>query len=376
MSDKNNITGEAKELLLAKLLEDSKKHRIKSIAERYNIKLSEKNTKQQMIDAALPAIEMQFGVKLKHYSNDELQLAMNCFTESEISEQLAEEVMNSAPFADGAIFITSKKDKFYAAVPHELAGKLMMRCVKQCKQCKQCTQCTPSTTGEIDRCALACAAIYGSFTPGMLANAANTAYSIDLTDQQAEQYLTTADTDAFAYADGMAVSSSAGSLEVQQEAAAIDFYIPSRGEIEAYAAYGADSSDYYYRQIVNFVYNNTDITYDKAAVLMREIADWCRKNEGFAPIFETLKQSGLRLSPDQYNYLLGMIGELSNRTRKPSLKGHKPEEIEGLKSVIIPSVQISAAKREPVRVEHKIGRNDLCPCGSGKKYKKCCGKNK
>ena len=26
--------------------------------------------------------------------------------------------------------------------------------------------------------------------------------------------------------------------------------------------------------------------------------------------------------------------------------------------------------------EHKIGRNDPCPCGSGKKYKKCCGANK
>ena len=24
----------------------------------------------------------------------------------------------------------------------------------------------------------------------------------------------------------------------------------------------------------------------------------------------------------------------------------------------------------------KIGRNDPCPCGSGKKYKKCCGKGK
>lgn len=23
----------------------------------------------------------------------------------------------------------------------------------------------------------------------------------------------------------------------------------------------------------------------------------------------------------------------------------------------------------------KIGRNDLCPCGNGKKFKKCCGKN-
>lgn len=28
----------------------------------------------------------------------------------------------------------------------------------------------------------------------------------------------------------------------------------------------------------------------------------------------------------------------------------------------------------PIRNENKIGRNDLCPCGSGKKYKKCCGK--
>jgi hypothetical protein len=30
---------------------------------------------------------------------------------------------------------------------------------------------------------------------------------------------------------------------------------------------------------------------------------------------------------------------------------------------------------QPVRTEPKIGRNDPCPCGSGKKYKKCCGKN-
>ena len=29
-----------------------------------------------------------------------------------------------------------------------------------------------------------------------------------------------------------------------------------------------------------------------------------------------------------------------------------------------------------VREEPKVGRNDPCPCGSGKKYKKCCGKDK
>ena len=28
-----------------------------------------------------------------------------------------------------------------------------------------------------------------------------------------------------------------------------------------------------------------------------------------------------------------------------------------------------------IRKPRKIGRNDPCPCGSGKKYKKCCGKN-
>jgi protein translocase subunit secA len=31
--------------------------------------------------------------------------------------------------------------------------------------------------------------------------------------------------------------------------------------------------------------------------------------------------------------------------------------------------------RGPVKKAKKIGRNDLCPCGSGLKYKNCCGKN-
>ena len=31
--------------------------------------------------------------------------------------------------------------------------------------------------------------------------------------------------------------------------------------------------------------------------------------------------------------------------------------------------------KQVVRDTPKIGRNDPCPCGSGKKYKKCCGKN-
>ena len=36
--------------------------------------------------------------------------------------------------------------------------------------------------------------------------------------------------------------------------------------------------------------------------------------------------------------------------------------------------QAGQPKPQPVRNEHKIGRNDPCPCGSGKKYKNCHGK--
>ena len=31
-------------------------------------------------------------------------------------------------------------------------------------------------------------------------------------------------------------------------------------------------------------------------------------------------------------------------------------------------------KTQTVVKEVKVGRNDPCPCGSGKKYKKCCGR--
>ena len=40
--------------------------------------------------------------------------------------------------------------------------------------------------------------------------------------------------------------------------------------------------------------------------------------------------------------------------------------------------QLAEEKKAPeqpfIRAAHKVGRNDLCPCGSGKKYKQCHGK--
>jgi SWIM/SEC-C metal-binding protein len=45
------------------------------------------------------------------------------------------------------------------------------------------------------------------------------------------------------------------------------------------------------------------------------------------------------------------------------LEPDKPEDIADLEKALNPPVPIQS---------EKFGRNDPCPCGSGKKYKKCC----
>jgi SWIM/SEC-C metal-binding protein len=48
------------------------------------------------------------------------------------------------------------------------------------------------------------------------------------------------------------------------------------------------------------------------------------------------------------------------------LEPDKPEDISDIERLLHPP--------KPKLVGTKIGRNEPCPCGSGKKYKKCCGK--
>ena len=70
------------------------------------------------------------------------------------------------------------------------------------------------------------------------------------------------------------------------------------------------------------------------------------------------------------------------RFREIYVKQHKgffndPEdEIPHIHEPVIEEIPEMPGKGKPiVRESPKIGRNDPCPCGSGKKYKKCCGKN-
>jgi preprotein translocase subunit SecA len=47
---------------------------------------------------------------------------------------------------------------------------------------------------------------------------------------------------------------------------------------------------------------------------------------------------------------------------------------EGSASDVVSEAVEAVAKAKPIRTGPKVGRNDPCPCGSGKKYKQCCGK--
>jgi SWIM/SEC-C metal-binding protein len=49
------------------------------------------------------------------------------------------------------------------------------------------------------------------------------------------------------------------------------------------------------------------------------------------------------------------------------LVGVEPDKPEDLSDI-----ERAALAREPPRAVAKVGRNDLCPCGSGRKFKRCC----
>jgi hypothetical protein len=61
-------------------------------------------------------------------------------------------------------------------------------------------------------------------------------------------------------------------------------------------------------------------------------------------------------------YRLFLKRHRASRRRSRDIDANAPDSFQDLPS-------------EPVRAAQKPGRNDPCPCGSGKKYKKCCGRN-
>ena len=78
-----------------------------------------------------------------------------------------------------------------------------------------------------------------------------------------------------------------------------------------------------------------------------------------------------------------MFEEMSNAIRENTVQMlltvriRSEEELKRTQTVTITATSGAddgSEKKQPVKKGKKVGRNDPCPCGSGKKYKQCCGR--
>ena len=76
---------------------------------------------------------------------------------------------------------------------------------------------------------------------------------------------------------------------------------------------------------------------------------------------------------DMFEEMVHLIQEDTLRRLYTAIITRPPERREVAKNIVV-NHDASVPKR-PVKTDKKAGRNDPCPCGSGKKYKECCGKN-
>ena len=76
---------------------------------------------------------------------------------------------------------------------------------------------------------------------------------------------------------------------------------------------------------------------------------------------------------DMFEEMVRLIQEDTLRRLPFAIITRPPERKEVARNIVTNADQ-SVAK-QPVKAGQKVGRNDPCPCGSGKKYKECCGRN-
>jgi preprotein translocase subunit SecA len=90
------------------------------------------------------------------------------------------------------------------------------------------------------------------------------------------------------------------------------------------------------------------------------------------------KKEGLRLFREmEFNFIekvSSLISTINVESRERE-KSDEQDKVESKPELILSSSEGGSTLGTIRKTEKKIGRNDPCPCGSGKKYKHCCGKN-
>ena len=113
---------------------------------------------------------------------------------------------------------------------------------------------------------------------------------------------------------------------------------------------------------------------EKFATLYVEWSNHTRipANRGYSPNGLFMRQKPTERIPKEISFGPGLIGALQNGDMDPEEFKQAIREMdlpsEALRQNMLENIE-NAQQQKPA----KVGRNDPCPCGSGKKYKKCCG---
>lgn len=143
-------------------------------------------------------------------------------------------------------------------------------------------------------------------------------------------------------------------------------YIPEKAELLQYADPDFYEPTPYTAQLERYLVEDAGLDRGTAAELMASLHYAILLEAGMKGMFGLLSEYHVPIEPDDLQVIADLLTGLANNTRIWSNNGHTPNELFQL-------YERPHLKKLPARAV-KIGRNDPCPCGSGKKYKKCCGR--
>lgn len=148
-----------------------------------------------------------------------------------------------------------------------------------------------------------------------------------------------------------------------------EYYMPTEKEIGYYMKEEFDINNIYYKNILRYFEKQDSLNLVQLDDLMLSIEVSCTLNKPFQEIINEINDLGFKFkNVNELNVFIKDYINLSNNTRKWELKGYKPVELSDEK----PVNNVVQLKDNKNRKRKKIGRNQPCPCGSGKKYKFCC----
>jgi hypothetical protein len=155
------------------------------------------------------------------------------------------------------------------------------------------------------------------------------------------------------------------------------FYIPEQKELLKYKNDGYLEINREYKKLLEYATRHLfDGDEWKAEMLVEDIQGYCQQNFSMEAIMDLFNQRKVSFkSLEQANEVLKLVMNLANNTRIWENNGHTPNEIfEKFEKPYLKPLPGKPFNLNNIdqKIGGKIGRNDPCPCGSGKKYKKCC----